>query len=237
MGVNTNLFNFADANHDEGFTLISHWTPVWTTGAFASGYHWAGANSEKVGISLTRKSQHWGALTVGGLAGHDNGIIPKYEALIEYDRGFAFRQNTVLPGIEVICGEHWYWYSTARIVTINETTLFYLPRDWTWSFGVSGAQSDFYGAGSQWRPSGMTRVGFPVRAWEIGRVAGNIFFAVGAENFAQVDQIAEFSSQTYGAGLRLQLTQREDVTGFGAYQRRSSNRRETSFGLSYAIRF
>jgi hypothetical protein len=235
--MNTNLFNFVDANHDEGLTLISHWTPRWTTGVFATGYQWGGTDSEKVGASLTRKSQRWGALTVGGVAGHDNGIIPKHEALLEYDRGFSFERKTLLPGMEVIYGQHWYWYSTARIFTIRETTLFYLPRDWTWSLAVTGAQSDFYGTGSQWRPSGMARLGFPVRSWEVRRVGGTIFYALGTENFAQVDQIGEFSSQTYGGGLRLQLTDREDVTGFGAYQRRSLNRTETSFGLTYGVRF
>jgi len=62
-------------------------------------------------------------------------------------------------------------------------------------------------------------------------------FAVGTENFAQVDQVGEFSSQTYGGGLRLQLTARQDVTGFGAYQRRSQERTESSFGFTYAIHF
>jgi hypothetical protein len=83
----------------------------------------------------------------------------------------------------------------------------------------------------------MTRLGFPITKWEERRLGGNVFFAVGTEDFAQVNQIGEFSSQTYGGGLRLQLTARQDVNGFAAYQRRSQDRTESSFGFTYGIRF
>jgi tetratricopeptide (TPR) repeat protein len=237
VGVNTDLFNFADANQDEGIDLISHWTPRWTTNVAADGYHWGGTNAEKFVASLTGKFFGWGALTVGGATAHDNGVIPKEEGFFAYDQGFRLHRNTFLRGLEIVYGQHWYWYSTARILSINETTLLYLPRDWTWSLGLTGARSHFSGTGAEWRPSGMTRLGFPITKWEDRRLGGNIFFAFGTENFAQVDQIREFSSQTYGGGLRLQLTGRQDVTGFAAYQRRSQNRTESSFGFSYGIRF
>src|SRR5689334_3285166 len=61
---------------------------------------------------------------------------------------------------------------------------------------------------------------------------GNVFFAVGTENFAQVDQIGQFSSQTYGGGMRFQFTQRQDVTGFAAYQKRTQDRTQTSLGFT-----
>jgi tetratricopeptide (TPR) repeat protein len=237
VGVNTDLFNFTDANQDEGISLISHWTPRWSTSVAADGYHWGGTNAEKFVASLTGKLPGWGALTVGGATGHDNGVIPKDEAFFAYDRGFRLHGNTFLRGLEIVYGQHWYWYSTARILSLNETTLFYLPRDWTWSLGLTGARSHFSGTGAEWRPSGMTRLGFPITKWEERRLGGNIFFASGSENFAQVDQIGEFSSQTYGGGLRLQLTRQQDATGFAAYQRRSQNRTESSFGFTYGIRF
>jgi tetratricopeptide (TPR) repeat protein len=237
VGVNTDLFNFADANQDEGISLISHWTPRWSTNIAADGYHWGGTNAEKFLASVTGKFSGWGALTVGGAKGHDNGVIPRDEAFFAYDRGFPLHRKTFLRGLEVVYGQHWYWYSTARILSINETTLFYLPRDWTWSMGLTGARSDFSGTGAEWRPSGMTRLGFPITKWEDRRLGGNVFFAFGTENFAQVDQIREFSSQTYGSGLRLQLTRRQDLTGFAAYQRRSQDRTELSFGFTYGIRF
>jgi len=237
VGINTDLFNFTDANQDEGLTLISHWTPHWTTAVSADGYHWGGTDAEKFVASVTRKSPRWGALTVGGAAAHDNGVVPKDEAFFDYDQGFRLPRTLFLRGLEVVYGQHWYWYSSARILTIHETTLFYLPRDWTWSLNLTGARSHFFGTSSEWRPSGMTRLGFPITGAERHRLEGNVFFAVGTENFAQVDQIGEFSSQTYGGGLRFQLTGRQDVTGFGAYQMRSQDRTESSFGFTYGIRF
>ncbi len=237
VGVNTDLFNFADANQDEGLTLISHWTPRWSTSVAADGYHWGGTDAEKFVASLTGKLPGSGALTVGGTAAHDNGVIPKDEGFFAYDQGFRLHGGRFLRGLEIAYGQHWYWYSAARILTINETTLFYLPRAWTWSLGLTGARSHFSGTGVDWRPSGMTRLGFPITKWEERRLGGNVFFAVGTEDFAQVNQIGEFSSQTYGGGLRLQLTARQDVNGFAAYQRRSQDRTESSFGFTYGIRF
>jgi tetratricopeptide (TPR) repeat protein len=237
MGVNTDLFNFTDANHDEGLTLISRWTPAWRTLIAFDGYHWGGTAAEKVVASLTRKLPRVGALTVGGAAGHDNSVIPKDEGFFDYDQGFRLSRTKFLHGFELVYGQHWYWYSTARILTINETVMFYLPRDWTWSLGLIEARSHFLGTGAEWRPSGMTRLGFPLANWEQRRLGGNVFFAAGTENFAQVNQIGEFSSQTFGGGLRLQLTGRQDMTGFAAYQKRTQDRTESSFGFTYGIRF
>lgn len=237
VGMNTDFFNFTGSNQDEGLTLISKWTPRWGTSVAADGYHWGDTNAEKVVASLTGKMPGWGALTVGGAAAHDNGVIPKNESFFNYDQGFRLHGTRFVRGAEIVYGQHWYWYATARILTINETTLFYLPRDWTWSLGLTGARSHFSGTGAEWRPSGMTRLGFPLARWEDRRLGGNIFFAVGTENFAQVNQIGEFSSQTFGCGLRLQLTARQDLNAFAAYQRRSQDRTESSLGFTYGIRF
>ncbi len=237
LGVNTDLFSFAGANQDEELTILSKWTSRWSTSIAADGYHWGGVNAEKLSASLTGRSGTWGALTVGGGAAHDNGVVPREESFFDYDRGFKLWRADPLRGVEVKYGQHWYWYTTARILTLNETALFYLPREWTWSLGLIEARSHFSGTGAEWRPSGTTRLGFPITRWEQRRLSGNVLFAVGTENFAQVNQIGEFSSQTYGGGLRFQVTALQDVSGFGAYQRRSQNRQESSFGFTYGIRF
>lgn len=237
IGVNTDLFNFADANQDEGLTLLSHWTPEWGTLVAFEGYRWGGADAEKIAASVTGKLPRAGALTVGGAAGHDNNVIPKDESFFDYDQGFRLSPAKFIRGLELVYGQHWYWYTSARILTVNETTLFYLPRDWTCSLRLIEARSHFRGAGAEWRPSGLARVGFPLANWEQRRLEGNVFFAVGTENFAQVNQIGEFSSRTVGGGLRLQLTTRQDVTGFADYQRRTQARTESSFGFTYGIRF
>lgn len=237
VGVNTDLFSFAGANQAEGIIISSKWTPHWSTSIAADGYHWAGRNAEKVLASLTGRLPTWGALTVGGAAAHDNGVIPREEGFFAYDQGIKLGRSGPLRGVEIIYGQHWYWYVTARILTLNETAVFYLPSEWTWSLGLIEARSHFSQTGANWRPSGMTRLGFPISGREERRLGGNVFFAIGRENFAQLNQMGEFSSHTYGGGLRFQFTALQDVTGFAAYQRRSQNREESSFGFTYGIRF
>lgn len=237
VAVNTDLFNFADVYRDEGLTLLSKWSPHWNTSFAADGYQWGGLNAEKFEASVTGKLPAWGALTVGGAIGQNNGLTPRDESFLAYCRGFNVRRSGLLRGVEITYGQHWYWYASARILTIHENALFYLPRDWSWSIGVIEARTHFSQTENEWRPSGMTRLEFPLRGWEERRLGGNVLFAVGTENFAQADQIGEFSSQTYGGGLRFRLTALQDISGVGTYQRRSQNRDAISFGFSYGIRF
>ena len=237
VGANTDLFSFADPNSQEGLSLVSDWTPRWKTSLAQNFYRRSGTDAEIFVAGLTRKVAGWGALTVGGAAAHDNGVIPKNEAFFGYDRGWRLGGSKFVRGFEIVYGQHWYWYTTARILAINETALFYLPHEWTWSLGLTEARSHFSGTGAEWRPSEVTRLGFPITGWDQRRLGGNFVFAVGTESFAQLDQIGQFSSQTYGGGLRFELTPRQDVTGFAAYQKRTQDRRQTSFGFTYGLRF
>jgi tetratricopeptide (TPR) repeat protein len=237
VGMNTDLFNFAEVYREEGLTLLSKWSPHWNTSFAVDGYQWGDLNSEKFEASVTGKLAAWGALTLGGATGHNNGLTPRDETFFAYCRGFNVRRNGFLRGVEITYGQHWYWYASARILTIHETALFYLPRDWSWSIGVIEAQTHFSQTENEWRPSGMTRLEFPLKRWDERRLGGNVVFAVGTENFAQADQIGEFSSHTYGGGLRFRLTALQDITGVGTYQRRSQNHDEIGFGFSYGIRF
>ena len=52
-----------------------------------------------------------------------------------------------------------------------------------------------------------------------------------------MDQIGSFASQTYGGELKLRLGNRQDITAYSFYQKRTQERTQTSFGLSYGIRF
>jgi tetratricopeptide (TPR) repeat protein len=237
LGVDTDLFSFADANQDGGISLTSQWTSRWRTSVFASSYQRAGINAEKFGASVGARSVKWGTLSMGGAAAHDHTVIPKSEAFFDYDRGWKIGRNALVRGLEIDYGQHWYWYSSARILTVNEANTLYFPGDWTLYFGLIGARSHFSGAGTEWRPSGITRLNFPITGNDERRLGGNLFYAVGTENFAQVDQIGSFSSHTYGGGLRFQMTPRQDVTGFAGYQQRTQNRTQISFGFTYGIRF
>jgi len=237
FGQDNDLFNFADANHDEWASLVSRWTPRWTTSVAGDFYQRGGAAAGKFVGSVTRRQPKWGAVTLGGAVGRDNGVIPKSEAFFELDHGWKIGEANFVRAVEFSYGQHWYWYQTSRILTLNGTAIVSFPREWTLSLGMTGARSAFSGTGTEWRPSGNTRLGFPLGRWDEKRLSGNVFFATGTEDFAQVDQIGRFASQTYGGGLRFQLNARQDVTGYAAYQKRTQNRTDTSFGLSYGIHF
>jgi tetratricopeptide (TPR) repeat protein len=237
FGFDEDLFSFTSANRDQWVTLVSKWTPHWTTSAGGSLYQRGGVDAGNFIGSVTRSQPQWGAVTIGGATGHDNGVIPETEAFFELDHGFKISEDKPLRGIEVVYGQHWYWYTTARILTTNETAIVYLPRDWTWSIELTEARSHFSDTNIDWKPSGQTRLSVPLAHWSERELSGNVFFAVGTEDFAQVDQIGSFASQTYGGGLRFRFTPRQDVTAYGAFQQRTQDRAQTSFGFSYGIRF
>jgi tetratricopeptide (TPR) repeat protein len=237
FGFDEDMFSFAPSNYDQSVSLVSKWTPQWTTSVAGSFYQRDSIDAGEFVGSVTRTQPHWGALTVGGATGHDNGVIPKTEAFFELDHGFKISENKSLRGLELTYGQHWYWYSLARILTVNERALVYLPHDWTWSIELIEARSHFSGTNADWKPSGVTRLGFPLDHWSQRELSGNVFYALGTEDFAQIDQIGSFASQTYGGGLRFRFTHRQDVAGYAAFQQRTQNRAQTSFGISYGIRF
>ena len=237
FGQDNDLFNFAGANHDEWASLVSRWTPRWITSVAGDFYQRGGVAAGKFVGSVTRRQPKWGALTMGGAIGQDNAVIPRSEAFFELDHGWKIGETNFVRALELSYAQHWYWYQTSRILTLNGTAIVSFPQEWTLSLGATGARSAFSGTGAEWRPSGNTRLGFPLGRWEEKRLSGNVFFATGTEDFAQVDQIGRFASQTYGGGLRFQLNARQDVTGYAAYQKRTQNRTDTSFGLSYGIHF
>jgi tetratricopeptide (TPR) repeat protein len=238
IGFNADLFSFANARQSAGVIVSSRWTPRWATMAAAESYRWTGMDAEKLTVSVTGKLPRWGAITLGGATANDDGVIPRREALIGYGQGWNLSSEGQIRGLEADYEQHWYWYSNARILTFNELLMFYLPGEWTWSLRITAARSEFSGtSSSEWRPSGFSRLGFPIVGSEQRRLVGSLLFAAGAENFAQADQIGRFSSQTYGSTLRLQFTPSQDLTGMVAHQKRTGGRTETSFGFSYGIRF
>ena len=231
------LFNFTSANHAGWVSLASRWTQHWGTNFAGSFYERAGIRAGKFSGAVTGRAHRWGALTAGGAAGHDNAVIPKSEAFFDVDHGWKTGENNFVRSVEFSYAQHWYWYRQSRILTLNGTAIVYLPGEWTLSVGATGARSTFSGTGAEWKPSGMARMGFPLANWSEKRLSGNMFFAAGTEDFAQIDQIGRFASQTYGGGLRFQINAHQDVTGYASYQKRNQNRTDTNFGLSYGIHF
>jgi tetratricopeptide (TPR) repeat protein len=234
LGSEADFLSYTSAYEGNWASLVTHWTPKWATSVAESVYQRAGLLAEKFSGSVTAKLSQIGALTLGGAVGHDNAVIPKSEAFFGLDRGWKIGEVTPVRGIEFVYGQHWYWYQGARILTLNGTAMLYLPRDWSFSVGATGARSSFSGSGVEWRPSGIARLGFPLAT---SGLSGNVFFAAGTENFAVADQIGRFASQTYGGGLRFRFTPRQDISLVSSYQRRTQNRTDTYLGVSYGIRF
>jgi tetratricopeptide (TPR) repeat protein len=237
FGQDNDLLSYSDGFHDEWLSVASQWTSHWTTNFAGNFYQRSGIEAGKFVGSITRRQSKWGALTVGGAIGHDNGVIPNSEAFFDLDHGWKTGESGFVRGVEFSYAQHWYWYQSARILSLTGTTLVYFPRSWTFTLGATGSGSAFSGTNAEWRPSGIGRLGFPLARWGDTRLSGNVSFAAGTENFAIVDQIGSFASQTYGGGLRLQITDRQDLTGFAGYQKRTQNRNDIIFGMSYGIHF
>jgi tetratricopeptide (TPR) repeat protein len=237
IGQDNDLLSYSAGSHDESMSVVSQWTSHWTTNVAGDFYQRSGAEAGKFVGSVTRRQSGWGALTVGGAIGHDNAVIPKSEAFFDLDHGWKTGETGLVRGVEISYSQHWYWYQSARILSFTGSTLVYFPQNWTFTLGTTGSRSGFSGTNAEWRPSGMARLAFPLARWSDKRLSGNVTFAAGTENFAIVDQIGSFASETYGGGLRLQITNRQDLTGFAGYQKRTQNRTDTNFGVSYGIHF
>ncbi len=237
LGNETDFLSYTAANEGNWASLATRWTPVWATSLGGGEYQRSGVMAAKFIGSVTSHLPRWGAVTAGGAVGHDNTVIPKSEAFFDLDHGWTARDARVFRGLELAYGQHWYWYQAARILTLNSTAIIYFPRDLSFSLAATEARSAFSGTGVEWRPSGSTRLGFPLRTWGAAQLSGSVFFAVGTEDFARSDQIGSFASQTFGGGLRLRVSSRQDVTFASSYQRRTQGRTDTYSGLSYGIRF
>jgi len=233
FGLEVDRFNYTE--HARGMTLSlrSELHARWTSHLSGIFDHRSGQDAGRFRGALTSRLTSRDALTVGAAAARDQGVIPKGEVFFEYGHGVSFGRGNFLSGVETNYTQRWLWYDAARVLTLSPSALVYLPRDWTWQVTLTMARSRFPGTGAEWRPSGITRLTFPLHR----RLSGNVFYAVGTENFARADQIGRFSARTFGGGFRLALGQRQELTGYVAYQDRTQRRTQTSFGISYAVRF
>jgi len=232
VGEDVDVFNYADAGQTQGVSLSSRWNQRWSTVFGVSTYQRFGQDAVKflASTAFHLTARDW--FTVGSAVANSQSVVPTNEALFEY--GHAFRiENRWLRGLESSYQQHWFWYQGAHVLTLNTSQIVYLPHEWTWSLNVTGARTGFLGTPIDWTPSGWTKLGFPLQR----RVTGDVFFAVGSENFAQIDQIGRFSAHTFGGGLRYQFAARQDITGYVARQDRTQGQIDTSFGLSYGIHF
>lgn len=233
IGTDIDTFNYTDTAGAFTASLTSHWDPRWATSFSESYYDRFGGRAAKFMGSVTFKPGKHDGLTAGAALAHDDNVIPKSEAFFDLDHGFNFGKKPFVRGLELDYAQHWLWYSAAHILTFTPSVIFYLPRDWIWSLNVTAARSSFPGLPPSWQPSGSTKLKFPL----VPRLDGNVFFAVGSEDFSRIDQIGRFSARTWGGGLHWQFAPRHDVSGYVFNQDRSQSRSQTSFGLAYGFRF
>ncbi len=232
IGEELDFFNYTENAQAETVTLTAHWNGRWTTAFGVSPYHLFGENAVKIWADAAYHFHQNNWVRVLGAGANPQDVVPESEVLVEYGHGFQF-SNPWFKGLESSYQEHSLWYRGAQVVTTSTTQILYLPKEWTWTLSATGARTQFTEGPSDWVPSGSTKVGFPL----FRRLSGNVLFAVGAENFAQVDQIGRLSARTYGGGLRYRFGESQDVTGFVAQQEREHGQKQTSLGLSYATRF
>lgn len=232
-GNDTDFFNYTDTANTQSVSLDSRWTPKWSTSFAGSAWQRFGVNAGKFTAAAAFHFTQRTSLAVGGAAANDQAVIPHSEAFFELDHGFHLGNHSAVRGVDASYVQHWFWYQGAHVLTITPSLLFYFPRDWTFQLAGIAARSGFSGLAPEWRPSGVGKLGIPLAQ----KVTGNLFFAVGAENFSRVDQLGSFSARTYGGGLKYQFTARQDITGTVSYQSRTQGRTQTSFGLSYGLRF
>ncbi len=209
--------------------LGDHFSPFGSFGYFARFGQLARRAEGGATINLSRRN----ALTFSGAAAGDNSIVPRAEAQAEFEHGFLQREEGPVRGVEVLYQQRWLWYRDARLQVSSPGVIFYLPHDWNWLFRFSTTRLAFTGTGCERKPSGWTRLAFPLGR----RIAGSLLFATGTENFGYFDLIRLYSARTWGGSLRLRIAAGQDLLGYGQYQSRSGGQALTNFGVSYAIRF
>jgi tetratricopeptide (TPR) repeat protein len=232
IGEDVDVFNYTDAGQTQGVSLSSRWNQRWSTVFGVNTYQRFGQDAVKflASTAFHVNAQDW--ITMGGAVANTQGVVPTSEAFFEYGHGFRIEKSW-LRGLESSYQQHWFWYQGVHVLTLNTSQIVYLPCEWMWSLNVTGARTGFVGTPVDWTPSGWTKLSFPLQR----RVTGNVFFAVGSENFAHIDQIGRFSAHTFGGGLRYQFAARQDINGYVGRQNRTQGQTETSFGLSYGIHF
>lgn len=233
IGFDHDRFNYTDAAQIYSVSLRTELSSRWVANGSVMFFNRFGERPVRASGSLTYRATRQDAFTIGGAGAHHQGIIPRNEMFVDYNRGVRVAETSLVRGMEVNYAQRWLWFRDARILALTPSVLLYLPRDWTFSVQGTAARSRFSGTAAEWRPAGSVRLTFPVHR----TVALNTFFAVGTENFARADQVGRFSARTWGGGARWNFALRQDVSFYAAYQDRSQGRTQASFGVSYGFRF
>lgn len=233
FGFDQDHFNFTDAAETYAIALRSTISSRWVAAASLTVFNRFGEKPVRGAGAITYRATPSDAFTVGAAAADHRGIIARNEFFFDYNRGLRISETAPLRGLELSYAQRWLWFRDARILALTPSLLLYLPRDWTLSVQGTAARSRFPGTLAEWQPSGAARLSFPARE----RLTLSTFFAVGTENFARVEEVGRFSARTWGGGARWRFAARQDASFYVARQDRSQGRTQTSYGLSYGLRF
>jgi tetratricopeptide (TPR) repeat protein len=232
LGADLDHYNFTTGSRAFTQGLRSAWTSDWATDAGVRVDQRAQVTAWRGQVAISRRLPAQTMLTVGGSAGPTNSIVATGEVFVGAGKGFQLADG-FLRGVDLHYEQRWLTFEEARVMTARPSATFYLPRDWQAFFSVTAARSEFTGLGTEWRPSGLARVTFPLAASVMGRA----FYATGAENYALRDQIGSFSAWTVGGGARFLLPGGQDLEIYLARQQREQGRVQTSLGIGHGIRF
>lgn len=237
IGNELDTFNYTGVANTQTMAFVAKPNARWIVAMEGDIYQRFGANAEKVIGSATYRLTPSDAFTVGGGVGNAQGIIPRAETYFEYGHGFRVSEVRTVRGIEATYNQHWFWYDQAGVLVFTGTVATNFAHDFRWTMSGNSARSRFNGAGAAWKPSGYGRLDFPAPRMAASRLLLNLTFAVGSENFSEVDQVGAFASRTYGGGFRLGLTEKDYMNFYVARQERNGGNSETSYGVSYGLRF
>jgi len=236
-GNETDTFNYTGAANAQTITFVAKPNARWILSTEGDIYQRFGADAEKVIGAATYRFTGSDSFTVGAGGGNANGIIPRAETYFEYGHGFRISETRTVRGIEVTYDQHWLWYSQAHVLVFTGTVVGDLAHDFRWTVSANGARSQFTGTPIAWKPSGYSRMDFPLPHIPADRLLMNVMFAVGSENFSELDQVGAFASRTYGGGFRVGLSERQYVNFYAARQYRNGGNVERIYGVSYGLRF
>jgi tetratricopeptide (TPR) repeat protein len=232
IGEEFDLLSYAGNTQNQVVSLSSRWTQRWTTLVAINTYQMFGERAVRTGggAAFRVRRNDWLRFEAG-VAPAQN-ITSERDALLEYAHGFRF-SNSVVRGLESSYQQRWLWYRGAQVSTFGTTQIVYLPRDWLWALTVNGARTCFPSSGCAVVPSGSTKLTFPLTH----ALSGNVLYAVGSENFSEVNQIGRISAHSYGGGLRYHLALNQDLITSLVIQKRPAGQAQTNIGTTYGIRF
>ncbi|HEV2314458.1 MAG TPA: tetratricopeptide repeat protein [Candidatus Acidoferrales bacterium] len=237
IGNETDTFNYTGAANTQTMAFVAKPNARWIFSTEADIYQRFSANADKVIGSATYRRTPSDAFTVGGGVGNAQGIIPRAETYFEYGHGFRISETKAIRGVEARYNQHWFWYGQAGVLVFTGTVATNFTHDFRWTMSGNAARSRFNGAAVAWEPSGYGRLDFPAPRVAARRLLLNLTFAVGSENFSEVDQVGAFASRTYGGGFRVGLGEGQHVNVYVARQYRNGGNVEGIYGVGYGLRF